>query len=737
MHDIGANYLALLRRWAVSARKHLYFPSGSECACCCFGAGDHGHWSMQANTNAMASFAVLSFTCGDEEDVAGLTKDELLNHALALLRFTLNSHKSGAGLACDGQKWGRNWISALCIERMMHGIEAVWDSLSGDDLEMLRGVMVSECDYLLDDYEVAAGIDARAGKNRPESNIWNGILLHRTAQMYPDALRAEEYRARGNSFLMNGISVPEDALDSSMVDGRKVGQWHVGPNFTENYALHHHAYLNVGYMVICLSNIAMMHFSCRASGVEPPEALYHHVPELWRLVRTLTFNDGRLWRIGGDTRTRYTYCQDYAVPAWLMMRDKYSEDCDGLELGWTDIVGKEQSMNADGSFLGGRLRELKAASPVYYFRLESDRAVSMSMGAYWRCKYANFANTSARLERTNPERDWSDAFHGACVSRGGRRAASWVWEASHLPVGQCVPSGSSDLAEWRWNLSGPVAGTGQSNTAAIISHSEYSFEGGFSTLGKLSWRSDRHAAEGQASYETAVGDIAAAALPDDCSMLVIQRARTTGRVFIDSIKGIHCNIPNDIFNNSIRNYRASRDEFTLNGLEAGKRLVHTGSTFVDVDGKLCISSIYGIEELLIHRPGRRQACLLKDGEEVQRFGGSLYCDEICWPCITTRKAYEKDCILYDHGFCVSTGSPPLETGRIDTRCKDVRTVFAKFAGGITFVFAANFGIEESVFGIAAPGAYGKTLCGRAPSLDGGNAEFRLKAGGMALCEFRK
>ncbi|MBN1865532.1 MAG: hypothetical protein JW808_11585, partial [Victivallales bacterium] len=234
--NLGDRYLGLLGRWVTSAPGSLYIPDdGSGTGC--FGIGDHGHWSMQTNNNAMASLAVLSHAEGLDEKAAGHSREQLLDCALKLLRFTLRSHKAGPGTAYDGEKWGCNWISALCIERMMHGIHALGDHLSEEDREMFRNMLVAESDWLIDGYEVAAAIDARSGKNRPESNIWNGTILHRTAMMFPDCPRKDEYVERGNSFLLNGISVPGDAMGSRQIAGRALGEWHVGPNFTENYAL--------------------------------------------------------------------------------------------------------------------------------------------------------------------------------------------------------------------------------------------------------------------------------------------------------------------------------------------------------------------------------------------------------------------------------------------------------------------------------------------------------------------
>lgn len=64
--------------------------------------------------------------------------------------------------------------------------------------------------------------------------------------------------------------MPSDEQSEDVVDGYKVKDLFVGANMYENYACDHHNYMNVGYMVICLSNIAMLYFSYKSAGVKPP-----------------------------------------------------------------------------------------------------------------------------------------------------------------------------------------------------------------------------------------------------------------------------------------------------------------------------------------------------------------------------------------------------------------------------------------------------------------------------------
>ncbi len=99
--------------------------------------------------------------------------------------------------------------------------------------------------------------------------------------------------------------------------------------------------------MICLSNIAMLHFTYKKAGLKPPDFIYRHIEKLWRLVKSCTFPDGRLCRIGGDTRIRYCYCQDYAIPVWLLIKDLFGDrDCEEFEKGlaWYCQQGDECSI---------------------------------------------------------------------------------------------------------------------------------------------------------------------------------------------------------------------------------------------------------------------------------------------------------------------------------------------------------------------------------------------------------
>ena len=69
----------------------------------------------------------------------------------------------------------------------------------------------------------------------------------------------------------------------------------------------------------------------KRANLRRPETLDHHQRDLWEVLRKFIFSDGTLARIGGDTRVRYCYCQDYLLPTLLYAHDQF-EDKHAMQL---------------------------------------------------------------------------------------------------------------------------------------------------------------------------------------------------------------------------------------------------------------------------------------------------------------------------------------------------------------------------------------------------------------------
>ncbi len=675
----------LLKDWVVFSQRHLY-----ECkdrpGLISYGVGEHVSWGVQSHQKAFSAFAIAALSDEIDWSDTPLSCEKVLSQALGMLRYNLASHLAGDYHCIDGEKWGNTWISALGIERMFHAIDALWDYLTPEDKENLRKMMISEADYYMNEQLLLAGL---VKDNKPESNIWSGALLYRTAAMYSDAPNKDGYIKRAQRFFVNGISLPSDENSDEICDGVRVGDLFVGANMFESYACNHHGYLNVGYMVICLSNIAMLHFGLKNLKSDAPQMIYRHAKELWELVQSLIYKDGRLLRIGGDTRARYCYCQDYALPMWVFAEEFFGDDCSSFIDGWFEILKRESHFNGDGSFLSARMGQFENRSPLYYTRLESDRANVVSMMLYW-CKRFK---TNPQNE-IKPKKAWSDDYHGAAFSSDGNRYASFVWRSAELPQGLIVPKDDSSLAEWRYNLSGRVIGTGLKNYDEYEKSEVRMFDGGFITFGSTLATSDDHLAENQPKEYIARKKIAFAALPDENTVLCLQEAKATGRVFIAETKGLFWNIPNDIYNKQERTiFHEHGKDYLRGGVFANEFKVIPLGSFVNADNKIGIASS---KPMLLIRNPRRQVDI--KGREMS---GSLYAEEVCTEYVPTPRWYEDGDTIFDTEFAAALGNgeetEKMSKSLFTIESTEFKTVGVAAKDGRKYVLAANFNEEGKIF----------------------------------------
>ncbi len=617
--QIVNSYVKILEHWVQAAEKYFYTPANNN-DILCYGTGESYHWAVQANMNAFAALAVLATAPDLNEHIIGMKRHELLELSLKMLRYSLLTHHSGSELCSNNGQWGHSWISVLALERMMHGFDALDEFLTVADRAAMRKILESESNNILDNCEIVAGIETN---NKPEANIWNGAMLLRTATYYPDTSRRDEYGAKAVKLLINGISIPSDRESEQLIAGKMVKEWHVGANFTKNYSLNHHGYMNVGYMVICLSNIAMLHFSFKIRNMALPDVVYFHAQELWRTIKKFTCSDGRLLRIGGDTRVRYCYCQDYAIPMWLFVLDKYGDnDVLQYEAGWLEQVDREMTVNTDGSFLSARLWKMAKLSPYYYTRLEGDRAVTISYGAYWR-RYFSSLPLPEPASQTHLNCQWQDEFHGATMSRNTKRIAAWVWSAGQGPSGLCLPPDASDMAEWQNNLSGELVTTGEP-MVTVIDNYHTMFDNGFINFGQLHLAEKSPVGEGEAEADFARQGIVFVALPDGQTVISMQYAETLRRINLRQVKGLGLKIPNDLFNKFTRKYSSAVGELELLGCPGHEEFIKLKSSWLNIDNIMSVFKIYGAENFTIYRPVKRQI-KVKYSPELT----SLYADEIC------------------------------------------------------------------------------------------------------------
>jgi hypothetical protein len=370
-------------------------------------------------------------------------------------------------------------------------------------------------------------------------------------------------------------------------------------------------------------------------------------------------DDGRLFRIGGDTRVRYCYCQDYLLPVLMLAADALGESCDTLERGWLQQLQTEVKANDDGTFLSTRCELFVERSPLYFTRLESDRAMTIAYEVLWRQRHNDFATPHGTGDyqpdpaSREPLTLWHDEYHGSCYVRDPGRFASFTWRASEWPQGMCVPPTDSSLAEWRTNMTSNIEGDGFYHPRTLITHHETLFEGGFVTAGRFLNATAGMLAEQIDREDTAISTLAFAALPDGATVVTLQFAQAVKRCHLSRVQGLKLNVPNDIFNNGTRNYSKTGAQLTINN-------------------RLTVSAIYG-GEIQIYRPPYRQIGL-RGHEPWYPERGMLHCDEICIGLGLEPRWYDKDETVLDFGAAVVTGNkaPAAEVLALEAGLRGVR-----------------------------------------------------------------
>lgn len=696
----------LLDAWAQHAEQFWYdVPAMPGMGC--YGTG-YNAWGVQTNQKYASAMAVLGELGGEARHKSATKK------ALAALRFSLYSHVSGNGCCTDGTQWGHTWISALGIERMMHGVYLMDAQINDEERDALQRVLTSECDWIVSGFcrgphsGVVADRWDHTGKNAPESNLWNGAVLWRTASMYPDHPHADSWREQAHRFLINAVSIPGDATNRDIVAGRTVSQRFVGANFFPNYALDHHGYLNIGYMVVCLSNAAMLHFDMRSRGLPAPESLYHHLADLWSVVRRFVFADGRLCRIGGDSRLRYTYCQEYLLPSLLFAANQFGDrealDLVDEQLSWIECEARyNESGPAEhhGSFYGRRIAPLREQSPYYYARLESDRACALGMT--W--AYADLVSVPKPKYHEEMAIEssvvWCEPEHGVALVRSPRRLASFSWRAHGLAQGMCQPPSDGHLAEWPYNLAGQVRFLGDSGIIAggqtkhrdLVKYHIDPFPGGFATCGIIAEGMDVRLAEGWQGTQSAAHQIAFVALPDGHTVVGLQQC-TTGpwRTYASAIKGMHLNMPNDVFNGFCRTLSTDQGQLTIQSPAAESQVVELNSLWANIEEQVGVIGLYGAPSLSLCRSRERRG-----GKYA-----SLYVDELCIGCELGTRSIDPSTVLLDVGWAVLSGADAECTRAFARRAsvvqseKMLRAVYVPGQDGKCYIVAMNLSCEQPV-----------------------------------------
>ena len=268
-----------------------------------------GYWgsgrSDQMNEGIRAISGMV-LTCGAllkySDALSGPERARYLDRATRALRYAVASHRTGTQKCTDGKPWGGSWQSAMWTGTLSFGAWLIWDDL---DLELREGVervLASEADRFLGSKPPTG----RWADTKAEENGWNMICLAMAANLCRAHPHAAAWQEKAIEYMINTLSVPQDAKDKTVVDGRPVAEWFAGANLHPDFTLENHGFFHPAY-VACSSYFltqAAMYYTY--AGRPVPQAATHHLMDTWRMFQTIilpsaesAFPQGMDWELHG------------------------------------------------------------------------------------------------------------------------------------------------------------------------------------------------------------------------------------------------------------------------------------------------------------------------------------------------------------------------------------------------------------------------------------------------------
>ena len=287
-----------------------------------------------------------------------------MDRAIAGIRYSAETHITGTRKCVDGKQWGNSWQSAMWAGNV--GFEAwiLWDDLDAELKKSVERAVTYEADRFLDRKPTGN----RWGDTKAEEVGWDQILISLAANMFPESSNAPRWREKSIEHMMNTVSVPKDAKDERMVDGRPVKDWVCAINSHPDFTMENHGFLHPSYTMVSPAEVGQGAFFYAYAGNPIPEAAGHHLLDNWRFLQTImlphgywAYTQGMDWALNSDGHIHYL--------AWLAT---YAKDplAAGMEKQVAQYVAGHQALHG-GSFAGpssrlGFAREAITAERLSY-----------------------------------------------------------------------------------------------------------------------------------------------------------------------------------------------------------------------------------------------------------------------------------------------------------------------------------------------------------------------------------
>jgi hypothetical protein len=268
-----------------------------------------GYWGSGRSDNmneGIRAVAGMVLACGAlvkyDGALSNADRQGCLRKANRAIHYAVSSHRTGAGKCTDGKPWGGSWQSAMWTATLGFGAWLIWDDLDPGLREGVERIVASEADRFL----AVKPPGALPGDTKAEENGWDMTCLSLAPSMFPAHPHAAAWREKAIEYMMNTLSVPQDAQDGAVVDGRPVSEWFTGANLQPDFTLENHGFFHPAYVGCSSYFLTQAAMYCIYGGRPIPQAATHHLMDTWKMFQAIilpggesAFPQGMDWELHG------------------------------------------------------------------------------------------------------------------------------------------------------------------------------------------------------------------------------------------------------------------------------------------------------------------------------------------------------------------------------------------------------------------------------------------------------
>lgn len=461
-----------------------------------FGNGQSVEHGARTNADYALIYAFIYKKCQDQALPNGITFETVKQHALAAIRYSCNTHKTGIVNCTNGLKWGIVWESSMWCTSTAYASWLMASELTIADKAAIKTMVLAEANFNLSrTIPTAIASDTKA-----EENGWDTNILAIAAALYPESTNAEAWTLRCKQFAMNTYSVAADRSRNDpvkdVVDGKTIADWHIGGNLFPDYALENHNFFHTSYLNIPIQEMSesLLAYKAVQNQAKPafpiPNALKHNVWNVWNsMLKEFIMADGILAMPNGNDWSMYIYDElgTYSALACIY-RDPDALMLESMVLQYAKM---RQATTIDGSFLlnpdVGERRMAVTARRLVFAHLYHDYFPTSGMVA---TKWADFSKqheTTKFLPYNGIIRSNNDAKYVTFSwfqSQDGTSYKSYMGMVSPNDVNNSnliFPFKVGNMG----NFTGYTDVSGYTRNASLVSNTYAMYPKSFSTTGKV------------------------------------------------------------------------------------------------------------------------------------------------------------------------------------------------------------------------------------------------------------